>query len=91
MYQAWCCAKYYMCIIFLNLLKNLIRQKTFYSRGNRGLGRLKFLAQGNRLQDIEVKTSALNHLTAQPLMPTRFSSRELESVHTYKSLSACAC
>lgn len=41
MCQAQCCGKYYVCIIFLNLLKNPIRQKTFYSRGNRGLGRLK--------------------------------------------------
>ena len=67
MCQALCWGKYYVCIIFLNLLKIPIRQKTFYSRGNRGLGRLKRLAQGNWLRDIEVKISTLNHFSTQPL------------------------
>ena len=91
MCQALCCGKYYVCIIFLNLLKNPIRQKTFYSRGNRGLGRLKQLVQGNCLRDKEVKTSTLNHFSTQPLRSTGSNSRGLELVHTYKSLSACTC
>lgn len=78
MCQALCWGKYYVCIIFLNLLKNPIRQKTFYSRGNRGLGRLKRLAQGNWLRDIEVKISTLNHFSTQPLRSTGSNSRGLE-------------
>lgn len=39
--QALCCAKYYTCILFLNLLKNLRRQKISYRGGNGGLGKLK--------------------------------------------------
>ena len=91
MCQALCFGRYYVCIIFLNLLENPIRQKTFYSRENRGLGSLKQLTQCNWLRAMEVKTSTLNHFSTQPLRSTGSNSRGLELVHTYKSLRACTC